>query len=296
MQLHDDSIYGPITLFKPPRANTGSPAWIARKGTRTISERHPVWEWKIDSTQSKGYICTVAGCGRRCEDFSARLCLKHRNWERHHGDPTAGNLPRKLLGNWIVLAERYIHQLDALEEGHPARAHLALARHWFNSSLSRAKGYVGASYRPGESHETRWNRYLANLTRHGITVNHMLALGTAFYMARAMIPGMCAESDKHERFQFARLILLTVTPKRPEWRGGYAEKPGLRFMLWAGERFQKALGLFSGYAAQALLGDPWGGYPSLEDNSPVAKSTAMKAARRPWYRPPNNYDDDEQDN
>jgi hypothetical protein len=291
---HDDPLYGPIDPYKPRRANPGALAWAARKGTRTINPRHPSFEVKVTAAQARGLTCDVEGCYRFREDFG-HLCTSHRTWQRHHGDPTAGHLPRKRLGNWIVLGSRLIRQIDDLEDGHPARGHLALARHWWQVQVAQAEGYAGVSWRPHQSHEARWKRYVAAITAHGFNTDRVLALAITFYLAREIIPNSCAASDDHERHQLARLVLQSVNVKRPVWQGGAAEVPGYRFMQWAGERLRKGIGLFCGHAAQALRGDPWGGYPSLEDQRPVPKTTATKAARRPRYRPPNDYVDDDDD-
>jgi hypothetical protein len=288
----DDALYGPITPYAPSRRTRGSDAWAARKGTRTINPRHPSFEVKVTAAQARGLTCDVEGCHRMREDFG-HLCVRHRNRQRHHGHPTAGHLSRKLLGNWIVLGQRLIKQIDRLDDGHPARGHLALARHWWNVQVNQSEGFDRVSWRPHQSNETRFKRMVAVIAAHGFGTDRVLALMIAFYMARSILPGSCAEDDDHERHQLARLVLQSVNVKRPVWHGGGAEIPGFRFMQWAGDRLQKNLGLFAGHAAQALLGDPWGGYPVLEDNSPVARSTAMKAAKRPRYRPPDEYDDDD---
>jgi hypothetical protein len=136
--------------------------------------RHPSFEGPIQRALAKGRQCDDAGCFKLSEDFG-HLCMDHRNAERRHGHPTAGSLPRKYTGAWIVQARRYIAQLDQLDENHPARRQLALARHWVSMQFYRAAGYDNVSWKAGQSNETKWRRHAATLERHGVVVDEVLA-------------------------------------------------------------------------------------------------------------------------
>jgi hypothetical protein len=285
----------PITPFGRPKP-PGNPDWRRRAGNRTVSERHPKWERNVDRQQAKGYRCIVEGCRRGCEDVSARYCMHHRHRRRIYGHPTAGHLPRHLLGVWICEAARYLKQVDQLEDNHPAKQALVLARHWWRCQASRADGFAAVSWRAGESLETRWKRYVSTITRHGFTTDKVLALAIAFYMAREVIPGNAAADDHHERHQLARTVLFSVIPKLPSWhtRPGAAEIPGWRFWQWSGEKLQKGISLFAGSCAAAILGRSFGGYPALADTSPVPKSAAANASKRPQFRPTNQWSDEDE--
>jgi hypothetical protein len=116
-----------------------------------------------------------------------------------------------------------------------------------------------------------------------------------FYVAREIMPNVAAADDAHERHQLARLILISVNHPIPAWhtRPGSVEIPGWRFMQWAGERLQKGIGLFCGYCAMALMGDPQAGFPAPANQKPVSRSAAQKAAVRPRYRPLDELDEDD---
>jgi hypothetical protein len=281
--------FEPATKYRAP----GNPTWSARRGQRFVNPNHPAWEMKVSRALATPRPCEVEGCGTTREDVG-RYCTHHRNRLKFHGHPTAGHLPRKYLGTWIVLAERYLAQLDALEDGHPARQQLVLARHWWSVQVASSDGYAAVNWRQHQSHETRWRRYVSAISRHGFTVDRVLALVAAFYVAREVLSAML-QSDQHERFQLARLVLQSVNIPMPAWhtRPGDAEIPGLRFMLWAGEKLQKALGLFAGSCAMAIMGNAFGGFPSPEDTRPVSKTAATRAAARPRFKPLTETEDGE---
>jgi hypothetical protein len=121
------------------------------------------------------------------------------------------------------------------------------------------------------------------------SVDQLIALAVAFYVAREVIPANAAASDDHEKFQIGRLLLFSVSQKMPSWstRPNSPETPGIRYMLYAGQKIQNGLGVFAGAAALAILGAPYAGYPLLEDTRPVSQSAATKAAQRRIYRPLN---------
>jgi hypothetical protein len=281
--LHDDQ--EGLEPYLPQRQ--GNPAWIERKGQRTFNERHMDWEVNIDKAKARGHRCTVAGCFEACEDVSARLCLRHRNHQRRTGDPVAGNLKRQLLGPWIILAGRYLKQLENLPKDHVAKRQLVLARHWWSVQVTKSIGYEGLSWRMNQSPDTKWRRLVANITRHGIDTDKVLSLAIAFYIARELLPGNCAVTDQHQRHQVAKLVLGSTKLPLPSWhsQAGAQEGLGFRFMQFAGQRLQEGLGVFCGNAALAILGRQWGGYPPLEDTSPVSQSAAAMAVKRPRYRP-----------
>jgi hypothetical protein len=282
--------YGPnfTPYVEPTKRNRGNPTFIARAGRRTVNERHPSFEVPVSRALEKHRQCEVDQCFRKAEDFG-HLCARHRLWERDHGHPTAGHLPRQYLGYWIVYAQRYIKQLDKLSAGHPAKDRLTLARHWWNTEVARAHGYAATNWRPHQSHRTRWYRHIDNITLAGFTTDKVLSLVAAFFCVRYKL-----QSDNHELFQLARLVLQSATLPYPPWHScaGKTELIGKRFALWAGNRLLKALGTFCGGVAQVIQGEPFGGFPPLEASRPVTPSVAARAAarRRAPKRP--DYDDD----
>jgi hypothetical protein len=215
--------------------------------------------------------------------------------QRFHGHPTADNLPRQSLGAVIVTAQRYLKQLSRLEDSHPVKQSLILARHYWDLHAARAQRYASIHWRPHQSHETRWNRMVSTITRHGITTDKVLALVIALYIQQEHKIGWLAFDDDYFRFQLARLVLQSVIIRRAPWlrSPGTPEVPGLRFMLWAGTRLQQDLGLFCGRCAAAIVGEAGLGFPAPTDQRPISKSAATRAAQRARYKPlPDDYDDD----
>jgi hypothetical protein len=162
-----------------------------------------------------------------------------------------------------------------------------LARWWWNVQVGRSAGYEGLSWRLHQSPDTKFKRYVANLNRHGVTTDKVLALATALYIARELIPESVAATDDHFRFQFCRLIIQSASLPLGPWhsQAGRPEPLGYRFAQHAGGKLQDGLGMFAGCAASAILGRPFAGFPDLADKSPVPPSVAQKAVKRPRYQP-----------
>jgi hypothetical protein len=271
-------------LYDPQHRRGGS-KWVpGMKGFTPRSDRYlsspNSQRWLSAARRNVGRQCEVEDCWAPVER-GGRLCFKHRNAKRARGHPTGSNLPRRMLGPWAAAAMSYLGVIDRQPEGNPARSQLALARHYLTVRFAQSQGFEGLGWRPGQSHEVRLKRHLANLRRHGVTPDRLLALIVAFYCAREFLAVL--EDQDHERFQLGRLILQTVS--LPLTYHGRPEDHGFRYLVWLGQLLMEQFGTFAAWTAHSLLtGKGQAGWPDPVFPTPT-KAEITKAIKRTVYRP-----------
>jgi hypothetical protein len=271
---------GVVTHIAPPRRREGNPDWRARRGQRTISEKHADFELSVDRAKARGLTCEIDGCNRAREDFG-RYCAHHRLRQRGQGHPEGRPLKRRWLADYAATAAAYIDQIRSMPPETSPRQQLTLAEHWLRSWFAQSSGSI--NFRPGQSLTVRTRRWVANAVRHDLTTEKALALVVAVYCYREAWEGFF-EDQAHFQHQLAK-ILLEPRPRRPEWMGARRyEIMGFRLGQHIGSALHQGIGTFCAFTASALIGNAMAGWPKPE---PVKiTKTAMKAAvHRPTNRP-----------
>ena len=169
---------------KPPEC--GPPRTGQRTGWANVDKR-------------EAHCCP--SCYRAATRPGRALCNACRQRDQRNGDPSArGPFPvRKMLGKVIAEAWRMIRYLDTIDPHHPARRLLDHSRLWLNNQLHLARPYIYTSYRHGQGYGLVASRRLAQLERHGVTVDQLLATVTGFLWAREHLPAMLVSEQHFKR-------------------------------------------------------------------------------------------------
>jgi hypothetical protein len=92
-----------FTPCRPKRRGNPNQDWIARRGQRTISEKHADFEVSVDRAKAQGRQCVVKDCHKPCEDF-CRWCQFHRDRRRKTGSAEGRQLRRRWLKPYVAVA------------------------------------------------------------------------------------------------------------------------------------------------------------------------------------------------
>jgi hypothetical protein len=197
---------------------------------------------------------------------------------------------RKWLRPAIAEAYRLIqHITTKLPVDHQARANVGLALHWLRVTLEQSAAYTYTAWRPWQDTDVKIGRHLAQLRRHGVEPEQLLALVAGFMWARDVF-AMMSEPDylKHQLGHYALNFVSIPHPDRPE-----PEQIGAKAAKQFGQLLLDRVGhIASLLTAQETMARLLSFELPEKLQRPVPKTVSARANRRPRYRPP-AYDDDD---
>jgi hypothetical protein len=238
--------------------------------------------WALDHKPTR--LCQ--GCERRQSRPGRTLCLRCKQRKGQYGHPEATRhvKVRKLFGAVIAQALRTIEYIQKLPNGHPSKTAIDHALSTLRTRLAIAWKYRETPWRPWQPPDLTINRRLAQLARHEVPAEQILATVGGFIWARHVLPSVIHDQN-HFHHQLGRYV-LTLIPVPHPWR---QQANGQRIPEPLGSTACRTFGAWLidkvGVVAHSMATDHGLELPPKVADKPITKTLLTRALRRPRWRP-----------